>query len=102
MNTQYELKSFPSGGGQLKVSGALTVKQSKSFKDHIMGIIPGQGNYFLSLRDVTEVDITAIQLIWSLRKEFFENGRRLTISWPQIDTTKQSLGKAGLLDPITK
>jgi anti-anti-sigma regulatory factor len=102
MKTEFELKAFPSGGGQLKVTGPLTVRHGQIFKKQILHLLPGNGNYFISLRDVEEVDISAIQMIWSLQKQFITEGRRLTISWPQYTTVKQILGATGLLQSMQK
>jgi anti-anti-sigma regulatory factor len=102
MRTEFELKSFPSGGGQLKVTGDLTVKHSKTFKEHILELLPGKGNYLISLRDVKEVDVSTVQMIWALQKHFINEGRRLIISWPQPESAKQILGRTGVLESIQK
>jgi anti-anti-sigma regulatory factor len=102
MKTEFELKSFPSGGGQLKVTGALTVKHSRSFKEYILELLPGKGNYLISLRDVKEVDVSSVQMIWALQRHFINEGRRLIVSWPQPETAKQILGKTGILESMQK
>jgi anti-anti-sigma regulatory factor len=102
MKTDFELKTFPSGGGQLKVKGELTVKHSKLFRKNILELLPGTGNYFISLRDVVEIDVSAVQMIWVLQSEFKNAGRRLTISWPQLESVKQILSKTGILQSMQK
>jgi anti-anti-sigma regulatory factor len=101
-NPQFTLTLFPAGGGQLKVTGCLNVQHSIAFKQQLTTLLTTGGNFFLSFRDVDEMDISALQMLWSLRKEFISTGRRLTISWPQKESQQQLLGKTGLLQVMQK
>ena len=102
MRPQIVHSTYPSGGGQLKLSGKLTVQQSPLIRDSLLEILNSNGNYLLSLRDAEEMDLSMVQLLWSLRHAFKTAGRRLTITWPQQESLSQLLSKTGLLQALKK
>lgn len=97
MKAVFTVSAFPNGGGQLKVSGSLDIRSCRLFHEELLKLASGTGNYFLSLRDLKDADLTALQLLRALRMELIKQDRRLTISWPQDETLLQLLNKTGVL-----
>ncbi len=101
MQTEFNVKKLKSGDCKLEVKGDLVIKHSIDFKNQLSGCVGGCKNLVISLEEITAIDVTAIQMIQSLRNEFNGSSKNLTVISPSNESILISLRNSGLLKVIT-
>lgn len=74
----FELKSTGSGH-RLTVSGDLTVAAAAGFRDHLLQLMEGDGPAEIDLQNITDLDLTALQLICAVHQSAIVRGRDLAL-----------------------
>jgi len=70
------------GMGVLHLKGALTIQQAGDLKDALLRVLSNAEQVGLSLEQVTEVDISGLQVLCSAFRTALTRNRRLLLSGP--------------------
>ena len=80
----------------MTVTGDLTAQHSQSFKEQLEKCLRQGSNFEISLKEVTAMDVTAIQLLQCMRNDLKSIELMLTITPPKQEGVSELLKKSGL------
>lgn len=98
MKAEFKIKKSKSEGVTLWVKGDLTVSYSKEFKDRLLELLiaPSKGSVEISLREVTAIDVSAIQLLRVAGLELLKGGNKISMIWPDNEALNTLITKTGI------
>ena len=98
MKTEFEIRKTKHAGAALLVKGDLTVRCSIEFKERLteLAMATTRGVPEISLKDVTVIDVSAIQLLHAAKQEFFKGGYKMSVVWPDNEVLNTLITKTGI------
>lgn len=81
--------------GSLIADGSLTVQQAAEFKDTLTKALHEVDRLEINLNQVTEVDLTCLQLLCSAHKTCLKENKTLKISHQQTEALQKAVTDAG-------
>ena len=96
MEPEYNFQNGTAGTISLQISGSVTVKHSKEFKENLIKCLDEKKLSEISLAEVESLDITAIQLLYLLKQEFKAAKRSLGLVAPKNEEITDIIRRAGL------
>jgi len=93
---EFKIKKQKSGACQMTVKGDLTAQYSKDFKGQLQKCVEQGSNFDISLKDVSVLDVTALQLLQSVRNDLKSIEKILSITPPKNESVMELLRKCGL------
>ncbi len=97
MKPEFKFEKQKSGSSALDVIGDLTIDHSAQFKDQLVKCLSEGGGILISLEEVTAIDVTAIQLLHSLRIEMNAKKKSFSVIAPNVAGALDLLTKSGLI-----
>ena len=82
--------------GPIVLSGAVDISQAADLKRQIEEALGSAGEVRVSLGAVTDLDVTAVQLLWAASRAARTAGRCFKVEAPLPEETMQALAEAGL------
>lgn len=95
MKPEFKIHKQKSGNSQLIIKGDLISQHSKDFRDQLRKCLDQGCGFDISLKEVSTMDITALQLLQSFRNELESAKKNLFVAPPQNQQTMQLLSKCG-------
>jgi len=95
-----KIKKSNTGKSTLYVNGDLVIKNSIAFKELLSKAIKGSTDIILLLEEVTNIDVTSIQLIRAFVKDMKKKGLNVVIVPPQKSSVIISLKQTGFYNLI--
>lgn len=89
--------SARSSEGQVRLQGSLTLRDAKQMHSLLQAAISASREVEVDVRDVSNIDVSIIQLIVSARKSAEQRGRRLVLVTEPDGAFRAALAKAGFL-----
>ena len=83
------------GTGVLHLKGALTIQQAGDLKDALLRVLSGAEQVSLRLEQVTEVDISGLQLLCSAFRTALTRKKKLLISGPVPESITKTAADSG-------
>jgi anti-anti-sigma factor len=90
------LKNTEENQIQIEVEGEFTIGTSEAIKPKLISSIERSGPETLQLKNVTTMDVAAVQLAYAWKKELKKNGRKGTVVCPEDENIKDLLVKTGI------
>ena len=81
--------------GSLVADGSLTVQQAAEFKDALTKALNEVDSLEINLDNVTEVDLTCLQLLCAAHKTCMKTNKTLKISHQHTEALKEAVKNAG-------
>lgn len=85
---------------RLVLAGPLTVRSAEQTRDWVMDALGQQACLVVDCQDVTEVDLSFIQLMLSARKSAIAAGKTLSLARPAEGPLRDALLQAGLIGTV--
>ncbi|MDQ5985195.1 MAG: hypothetical protein CSYNP_00900 [Syntrophus sp. SKADARSKE-3] len=82
-------------GKSLSVSGEVTIQNAGSFRDSLKKLYEDGSNVTIHLEELTNADLTFLQILCSAHRTFTSSGKALTISGPCPQVLKKVIEDAG-------
>jgi anti-anti-sigma regulatory factor len=82
----------------IRLEGVVDVGRAAELKELLMSAFNSGRAMSVSLKDVTDLDITAVQLLWAALGEAERTGVRVSFDWPPPKAVRAALGSAGIED----
>jgi anti-anti-sigma regulatory factor len=101
MQATFKIKRLKTGDIKLDLAGDLAIKHSIEFKDVLSKCLVEKRNIEISLKEITSIDVTAIQLIQAFKNELISNSIKLSVVLPSNESILLSLRNAGLINIFT-
>ena len=95
MKPEFKTKKQKTGICQLSVKGDLTAQYGHQFKEHLKTCLNQGSNFNISLKEVTSLDVTALQLLQTVRNDLKSVEQILTIEPPLDENLMILIGKGG-------
>ncbi len=72
--------------GELAIHGELTLPHATEFKSALMKLLKKHKSAVIHLEEVTDVDLSALQLLCSAHRTFIRSKKQLELnsSWPEV------------------
>lgn len=98
MIAKFKLKKHKSIGATLIVEGDLTISSCKEFKEQLSNLLEaaGKGTAEISLKDIMAIDVSAFQLMYTVKELLRKNGSNLTLQWPENEMVNTLITKTGI------
>jgi anti-anti-sigma regulatory factor len=87
-------------GGILRLKGSLVFQHVGELKPVMLGILETSEHLIVNIDDVTEIDLSCIQLFCSLHKAALKRGKGLALFAKRNDLFKDLIANAGYLRHI--
>ncbi len=81
----------------LTLSGRQTIREAAATHAALLSALQVNGDIILACDDITEVDLSFIQMILAARRSATESGRKLTLRQPADGALRQALIAGGLI-----
>ncbi|GAH69845.1 unnamed protein product [marine sediment metagenome] len=88
-------KKKDGGKATLILNGDLSYKNSDSIKKEIISVVEQYNNIELQLENVEELDITCIQIFYSLKNTFSKAGKKITFKTSLPENLKAIIMNSG-------
>ncbi len=85
------------GRNTLCVSGSLTVRYISEFRERLLKLCDQDRDIVLNVQDVTEVDLSGLQVLCSAGKSLKEQGRKMIIDSGCPDVLLKTVEDAGYM-----
>lgn len=83
--------------GRVQLQGSLTLRDAKQMQGLLLEAISASREVQIDVRDVSEIDVSIIQLIISARKSAEQRGRKLVLVTGPDGAFRAVLARAGFL-----
>lgn len=100
MKPEFKYKKHKSGSSSLEVKGDLLIQYSVEFKEQLAKCLNESVGITISLAEVNAIDVTALQLLHSLRNEMNLNKKVFSVTAPAANNVLDLLKKSGLIKII--
>ncbi len=87
--------------GTLTLDGALTIQRAEELKSFFLKALNSESHVVVRFDDVTEIDLSCLQLFCSAHRSFEESKMILTLDEPLPEALKQEVTEAGLWRPVS-
>ncbi len=84
------------------LSGVLTILTIDTFMPELNSVTDKFSKIRIEGRDITEMDLPALQLIVSLSKTFNESGKQMNFDFELTDIVKKTIDNSGLYEFLIK
>ena len=96
MELEFNFQNGTSGPMTLRVSGSVTVKHSKEFREELLKCLDKKNLAEISFADVESLDKTALQLIYLLKEEYKTAHKTIKFFAPKSEETADIIRRSGL------
>jgi len=96
MELEFNFLNGAAGPMTLRVSGSITVKHSKQFREELLKCLEEKNLAEISFADVESLDITALQLIYLLKEEYKAAQKTLKFIAPKSEEITDIIQRSGL------
>ena len=90
--------SIKSGSQHLTLTGDICVSFIEKIKSRIDAIKLIQDKIVIELKDITSIDLSAVQLLYSFKKTVEKSGKKVIINSDLPASFKETLSNAGFLE----
>ncbi len=92
-----ELEMIDSAGaGILKLKGSWTIERVRELKPAVLEMLRNNEQIIIDLAELTEADLSAVQLLCSAHAEAIKSGKHLRFEEQKSESFKQVVRDAGL------
>lgn len=89
------------GPGTISFAGEVTISNIGEAHEQLGALLREQGGVVIDVEDLTETDLTFVQLLESARRKASENGVGLSLNKPAAGSLLEVLRRGGFLDDET-
>lgn len=90
----------PDGAGRLFLKGALTIEHAGELRQMLIDAFKKTDSVKLNLEDVTEVDLSCLQLLCSAHRTSLDLNKQLLLDGGQPESFQQAIRDAGFTRPV--
>jgi hypothetical protein len=85
----------------ISFAGEVTISNIGGAREQLVSLLCQQGDVVVAVEDLTETDLTFVQLLESARRKAGENGIGLSLNTPAAGSLLEVLRRGGFLDDET-
>jgi len=80
----------------LRLEGAIDIASAGELKELLLKALQSPKEVNISLADATDLDVTAVQLLWAAERKAKGSGVRFSLAGDVPEQIRSNLGEAGL------
>jgi anti-anti-sigma factor len=93
MPVAFDQSNSPS---RIRLEGEINIRCAAELKELLLQALTREGALRIDLSATTEVDITALQLLWTAQREARETGKEFLLNGPISETVAIAIKHSGL------
>jgi ABC-type transporter Mla MlaB component len=93
MPVAFDQSNSPS---RISLEGEINIRCAAELKEFLLQALTREGALHIELSTATEVDITALQLLWTAQREAREAGKEFLLNGPISETVAAAIKHSGL------
>lgn len=84
----------------LHLQGEMAISTALELKEDLLHALASQKSLYLKLAEVSEIDVTIMQLLWAATSEASRAGSPISVEGPVSEQIKAALNIAGLASSL--